>query len=160
MLMILLPVAAQDATIKYGYIPLLVIPAINLSAPVVSAPLSRELGTWDVSHINMEVAHLEHTPYFGSPGNTVIAGHLDKYGNPSIFFNLSSVRVGNQIEIWDGTSILIYTVTRQSIVSRNDLSILQNTSAETITLFTCYGTLDAASERYSLRYVVVAERTS
>jgi LPXTG-site transpeptidase (sortase) family protein len=146
-------VLAQDTRLAT-----IVIPSIGVEAPVVNAPFSRALETWDVSHLDMTVGHLEDMPWFGSGGNVPLGAHsVDSTGSPEVFYNLDAVQLGDEIIITEGNTAYHYIVLETRIVHETDLSILEDRSTETLTLFTCQtGSYDSTTNEYSRRYVVIA----
>jgi len=141
-----------------GQIGHLSIPSIGVEAPILTAPIGN--GTWDVSHLHMTVGHLQHLPWFGQASNVVLGGHsLDTEGNPDVFYNLSSVQVGDTITAYAGDQTFTYVVTEIRNVHYQDLSVLYPTNEERLTLITC----DSASyngSSYDRRDVVIATRVS
>lgn len=143
-----LPAHAQDNVVAE-----LSIPALNLQAPVLEVPLAYP--TWDVSHLAMNVGHLGGTGWVGS-GNLVLAGHsVSAQLQPDIFYNLHLLKAGDEIELNLNGTLHRYSVSEVRLVDVSDVSVIQATSNEQLTLLTC----DAASyngSNYQRRYVVVA----
>lgn len=136
----------------------LLIPSIDVTAPIGYAPIVD--GTWDVSHLNMNVAVLESMPQFGTANNVVLAGHSeDSDGNPDIFYQLDQVNIGDIIYVQLNGQTLQYVVTERFNVSQRDLRILHPTNDDRLTLFTC-DTDSYTKSGYLRRDVVVAKRVS
>ena len=147
-------IQAQDAAVTIS------IPSIHVTAPIVHAPYSLELGTWDVSHLYMNVGHMEFTPWVGMGGNIVLGAHSETIGEaaPDIFYNLNAVRVGDEIIITiDGVNY-VYRVVKTRTVASTDISILNATSTEVLTLFTCDIGSYGGNGKYGRRHVVIAQR--
>ena len=66
-------------------------------------------------------------------GNTAIAGHRD-----GIFRPLSRIRVGDEIVVRTPRGPFRYRVRATKITTPNDLSVLANRRAPSLTLITCY----------------------
>jgi LPXTG-site transpeptidase (sortase) family protein len=149
------PARAQAAETRIS------IPSISVDALIVNAPLSNELQTWDVSHLAMNVGHLEYMGWFGENGNIVLAGHsVAANGSADIFYHLDKVKIGDEITVEDAGVTYRYVVTLIRNVDRTDISILASGDVETITLFTCDVSSYSGDGTYNRRDVVVAQRVS
>ena len=109
----------------------LIIPAITLDQPVYDgtnmyATLAK--GIWRYP--------LGSTPDKG--GNTVLLGHRFTYTNPrGVFYFLNKVQNGDELGvIWNDTTYR-YRVTETLIVPPSQTSILAQTAAPTLTVYTC-----------------------
>ena len=70
----------------------------------------------------------------GHPGNSAMAGHRD-----GLFRPLKDVKVGDEIRFRTTREELRYRVTKTTIVTPDDLSVLEPQSGQaTLTLITCY----------------------
>ncbi len=69
----------------------------------------------------------------GVGGNTAIAGHRD-----SFFRRLEGIETGSVIEIATQTQLLRYEVASVTIVDALDVSPLEDSGEEKLTLITCY----------------------
>jgi sortase A len=91
---------------------------------------------------------------FGEPGNLELAGHRDSWFKP-----LQALARGDTIEVeWydtrhAGLRLRTYTVNTISIVAPEDVSLLAPTSADALTLVTCYpfGRSPRSPQRYVVR---------
>jgi len=101
------------------------VPRLEVSVPVLE-------GT-DEWTLNRAVGHIEDTAAPGTDGNVGIAGHRDGF-----FRALKDIRVGDEIEIETLTRVLRYQVERAWVVGPDDVTVLDDTAAPTITLVTCY----------------------
>lgn len=75
----------------------------------------------------------------GTHGNTVIFGHRFRYLPPmsNTLFKLDRVAIGDRITVrWHGAEYT-YAVTNKRIIEPTDLSVLQPTTEEQITIITC-----------------------
>jgi len=116
------------------------IDAIDVSAPIL----------WNITNKPKEVAdglsqgviHINGTSKPGEPGNVFITGHSSNYpwakGNyNSIFALLDNLVAGDKIQVNNNGSNYIYTVTDKKVVNPDDISVMQQTSDNRLTLMTC-----------------------
>jgi sortase A len=108
-----------------------------------------------VDDLKQGPGHYPQTPLPGEPGNAAIAGHRTTYGAP--FFDIDKLRPGDDIIATTYAGRFVYKVTGTTIVSPSDVSVLDNTPDDLITLTSCdpkysatnriivTGTFDAAS---------------
>ena len=118
------------------------IPRIGLDVPVLK-------GTSDAT-LDRGAGHVEDTAMPGTPGNSGIAGHRDGF-----FRGLKDVSVGDAIELETLRETQTYRIERTWIVNPDDVSVLDPTSAQSITLVTCYPFyfVGSAPQRYIVRAV-------
>jgi len=99
----------------------------------------------------------------GKIGTAVVAGHVVSSGDPDVFSELSSVRVGNKVVVTAGSMTRTYVVTRAAVVKKSALTRDadvwgQNTSTRRIVLITCDDELGYRSDGHRVaNYVVVAD---
>jgi sortase A len=119
------------------------IPRIRLDVPVLR-------GTSDVT-LDRGVGHIENTAMPGAPGNSGLAGHRDGY-----FRALKDVSLGDAIELETLEGTQSYRIERTWIVTPDDVSVLDPTPAQSITLVTCYPFyfVGSAPQRYIIRAVL------
>jgi len=146
---------ATAATTTQGQ---LVIPALSVNAPIVKSSLGDI--TWDISHLEMSVAHLDGTGWLDTPGNIVLAGHMENpNGGPELFSRLGTLKPGDEIFVRrEGGEERRFAVTQVKRVASTDVSIVEKTSDERLTLLAC--ALDSYSEAdgdYTEHQVVIAE---
>lgn len=146
------PLAGNGAT--------LVIPSLSLTTAIVHAPLDASIGTWATGHLGTNVGHFEYTPWLGQTGNVVLGGHsTHPDGTPSVFYALDSIQVGDTIVVTWGNVTAEYAVTGLRFVAIGDLSPLNPTRRDTLTLLTCAG-FNGETGVYEQRLVVTARRVS
>jgi sortase A len=138
-------IAAWQSTLAMAPLtPLAVlrIPRIHLEVPVLS-------GTSDLA-LNRGVGHIEETAMPGTHGNSGIAGHRDGF-----FRGLKDVGVGDAIELETLQGTQSYRIERTWIVPPEEVSVLDPTDAQSITLVTCYPFyfVGSAPDRYIVRAV-------
>ena len=80
--------------------------------------------------------HYPGSPLPGQPGNSAIAGHRTTYGAP--FGSLGSVREGDEIRVTTRDGDFRYVVDRISIVSPDQVEVLDQTDEARLTLTTCH----------------------
>lgn len=133
----------------------LVIPKLNLDAPVVEAPVANQ--TWQVSHLGQSVGHLAGTAKPGETGNVVMAGHVSLAdGQDGPFARLSDLQPGDEIILSSGGRRMAYQVSNTQIVEPTAIEVTYPSSASAgpeITLLTCTS-WDSVNQRYAQRLVV------
>jgi LPXTG-site transpeptidase (sortase) family protein len=106
----------------------------------------------------------------GSGGNSVFSGHVDQGFKPckngtvpppcqAVFWDVSSLRVGDEIEIRLAGKSYKYRVTSNQAVSAANGpwdQIVSSTEQETITMITCGGDFNRTTHEYNNRQVVTA----
>ena len=101
-------------------------------------------------------------PEPGEPGPTVIAGHVDSWSGPAVFYDLRLLARGDLVTVEgdDGTSAS-YRVTRIEQHAKSAFptaAVYGDTRASTLRLVTCAGGFDTASGHYLDNLVVFAEQ--
>jgi sortase A len=103
------------------------IPRMGVSEIVVSGV--------GVDDLKKGPGHYPETPLPGEPGNAAIAGHRTTYGAP--FFDIDKLKPGDDIVATTYAGRFVYKVTGSQIVSPSDVSVLENTPDDRITLTSC-----------------------
>ncbi|TYR75990.1 class D sortase [Rossellomorea vietnamensis] len=99
----------------------------------VKLPILRSASQY---HLKYGAGHLSGTVLPGQKGNSAIAAHRSReYGK--MFNRLNEVSVGDAITVNTRDGSYTYKVTDTKIVKPEDLSVLNNTTGETLTLITC-----------------------
>lgn len=95
-------------------------------------------GTW---HISPDKAvHMNESARIGDQSNIVIYAH----NKPHLFGNLKHIQTGDRIVLTDSNGIhKSYIVNNTSVVSPNDISVIEPTDTELLTLYTCTGFADS-----------------
>lgn len=142
----------------------IIIPAIDLDAPVASIGVEPVIQggqtyyQWLVPNEFIAGWH-ENSARLGQPGNTVLNGHHNVYGE--VFRDLVDVEEGDELIMYDEELQYTYRITTKEILPERDQPIevrLENaqwiapTEDERITIITCWPYTDN-----SHRLVVVAE---
>jgi len=138
------------------------IPAIGVDAPV--GPLYvEENGVLPPPEGNHVTGWWKQGPEPGENGPAVIAGHVDSYQGPAVFFRLHELRTGEEIFVdrADG-STAVFAAAR---VERHDKNAFPTTAVygdtpdPQLRLITCGGDFDDAQRRYLDNIIVYATRT-
>jgi LPXTG-site transpeptidase (sortase) family protein len=103
------------------------IPKIDLSAIVVEGTDHRSL--------KLGPGHLVGTSFAGAEGNAVITAHRDTF-----FRHIVELKKGDQIMVQRDGKTYTYEVSSQRIVKPEDVSVIQPTNDNRLTLITCYPT--------------------
>ncbi len=120
-----------------------VIPSLNIYLQIFPSEIRD--GKWEVA--DKGVSYLKTTAVPGEIGNSILYGH----NWTNLLGNLTKIRTGETIEIvFDDNLKKEFVVTLIQEVKPDDVSILNNTTDNRITIYTCSGFLD------SKRFVVVA----
>ena len=130
------PVSITDCLVR--------IPKINCTEPVKEGV--------DRNALAASLGHEPETALPGEVGNCVIAGHRN-YTFGKYFNRLNEVEIGDTIYIDTLDDTYEYTVEEIKVVEPTDLSVLDNTEDETLTLYTCTPIYIATH-----RLVIIAKR--
>jgi sortase A len=128
---------------------LLRIPAIDLAVPLLDGidEITLNRGVGRIPGMARKIA---------DGGNFGIAGHRDGY-----FRGLKDIGVGDTIEVLTLTDTFSYRVDDISVIGKNDLSVLQPSDNQILTLVTCYPFyfVGHAPKRYIVRAVLDQQDT-
>jgi sortase A len=106
----------------------IVIAAIQLDALVV------EGDDWEA--LKKGAGHHAGSANPGQRGNVVISGHDDVFGE--IFRYIGDLKPGDEITLYSKEAKYTYTVKNKRIVEPTDVSVMQPTTEQTLTLITCH----------------------
>ena len=149
------PTLAATATALPAVPDRIVIPAIDLDAPVVPVTWAvvevdgQEQPMWNLPETRAAGWHETSAP-LGVPGNTVLNGHNTTYGE--VFRDLYTLEEGDEIVVYAGEVAYTYAVTETLILPEagqpmevriENARYIQPTEDERLTLVTChpYGSL-------------------
>lgn len=104
------------------------IPAINVDAPIVQGDGWEQLKKGVGQHIGSA------NP--GQPGNLVLTGHNDVYGE--VFRYLEKLQAGDVVLIFTAQRQFVYVVTGSRIVEPTEVEVMNPTAEPTLTLITCH----------------------
>ena len=110
---------------KRSVIGRLEIPRLNLAVMVREGA--------DEGTLSRAVGHIPGTALPGNAGNVGLAGHRDTF-----FRALRNIRADDTIELQTTAGTYRYLVKSTRIVTPRDVSVLQASGGETLTLVTCY----------------------
>ena len=143
-----------------GYAVRLAIPAIKLDTPVQQGGIVEDAQgnpIWETRPF-VAVHYGELTALVGQAGNAVIAGHVVTLNEGNVFRFLYQLELDDQIQVWDDHDLeRDYHVVDVKLVPPSDVSVMDPTPDERLTLITCGGTFDPVKREFSDRLIVVAE---
>ena len=141
----------------------LTIPSIGVQTSLVHLGLTAQ-GTLQVPPTTSVAGWYTGSPRPGAVGSAIIAGHIDSYAGPGIFFRLSSLRPGDRVYVRraDGTlAVFRVTVVRQFPKDSFPTSAVYGATPDPeLRLITCGGTFDPQLGSYLSNTVVYAVETS
>ncbi len=137
----------------------LTIPAIGVQTPLIHLGLTAS-GALQVPPTASIAGWYTGSPRPGAVGPAVIAGHIDSYLGPGIFFRLSELRPGDRVYVRraDGT-LAVFRVTSVRMYPKDDfptVSVYGPAPDPELRLITCGGTFDYATRSYLSNVVVYA----
>jgi LPXTG-site transpeptidase (sortase) family protein len=137
----------------------LVIPAIGVSTSLVHLGLTSK-GTLQVPPTTSVAGWYTGSPRPGSVGSAVIAGHIDSYQGPGVFYRLSGLQRGDRLYVRraDGT-LAVFKVTQVQQYLKNAFpttAVYGATPTPELRLITCGGTFDYRTKSYLSNTVVYA----
>jgi len=133
------------------------VPAAGVPPDTITAPADDAVGVIQIPKIGVDQAvvegvgvedlkkgpgHYPGTPLPGEPGNAAIAGHRTTYGAP--FNRLDELKRGDPISVRTRAGTFRYEVSDSSVVSPDQVSVLDPTPDNRITLTTCNPKYSAA----------------
>ena len=119
------PPNAGHSTASQNLIGRIEIPRLGLSAMVVEGA--------DSGVLRRAVGHLPSTPLPGESGNAVVTAHRDSFFRP-----LKDIRKDDAIRFTTPSGKYFYRVVSMTVVEPSDLSVVNRTADETLTLITCF----------------------
>jgi len=119
----------------------LLIPSLNISAPIIADVDGNDKDAY-FKALQGGVAQYKGTSKPGEGGNIFIFGHSSYYWwDPGkykeIFRNLEDIKAGDDISVWNNSKEYKYKVTSTKVVEPTDVSVLNPTKNEQLTLMTC-----------------------
>lgn len=116
------------------------IPKIDVETPILVGvdPTNKE--SYE-SSLTQGVALMQGSSLPGMNGNIFIYGHSSanvKSPYEKIFSTLNNLIIGDQIIVYYKHNNFTYTVNEKKVINKDDLSVLQPTSDEILTLMTCW----------------------
>lgn len=146
---------------NYGLIPQTVeIPSIDVNAEIENVGIL-DNGQMGVPSNEDDVAWFEPGTMPGDKGNAVLAGHVDSYTGPAVFWDLGELEEGDEIIITDEAGeTLVFQVRKSVSYGRNDApidEIFGETDEHRLNLITCSGTFNRDEGTHDERLVVYTE---
>ena len=136
------------------------IPAIGVSAPVVRLGLNPD-GTLQVPSVFAEAGWYGGSAVPGSPGPTVIVGHVDSTVGPAVFYRLGDLAPGSVVRLlMGGGARRRFVVTRVAEYPKSAFPtdvVYGSTAAPTLRLITCGGRFDRSTGHYVDNVIVFAD---
>jgi Sortase domain len=137
----------------------LTIPAIGVQTALIHLGLTAS-GALQVPSAASIAGWYTGSPRPGAVGSAVIAGHIDSYIGPGIFFHLSQLRRGDRVYVRraDGT-LAVFAVTSVRTYPKEHFptqSVYGPTPDPELRLITCGGTFDYQLRSYLSNVVVYA----
>ena len=141
----------------------LVIPAIGVSTRLIQLGVTAA-GTLQVPATTAVAGWYTGSPRPGEPGGAVIAGHVDSYLGPGVFFRLQLLKPGERIYVRraDGT-LAVFTVTSVRSYPKTGFptaAVYGPSPGAQLRLITCGGTFDPATGHYLSNTIVYASLVS
>lgn len=141
----------------------LTIPSIGVQTQLIHLGLTSS-GALQVPPTTAVAGWYTGSPRPGAIGSSVIAGHIDSYLGPGVFYHLSQLRTGDRVYIRraDGT-LAAFSVTRVEMYSKDKFpteAVYGPTPDAELRLITCGGTFDPALGSYLSNVVVFATEVS
>ncbi len=137
------------------------IPAIKVSSTLQRLHLGKA-GELDPPTDFVHAGWYEGGPVPGQPGPAVLAGHVDNYKGPAVFFDLRRLTAGNQVYVTlSDHKTVSFTVRSVQLYSKGnfpDQAVYGATPDSQLRLITCGGTFDYSKRSYRSNVVVYASR--
>lgn len=137
----------------------LLIPALDIDSHVEHVGLD-EAGQMAVPAQAENVAWYKRGASPGQVGNAVIAGHLDSVTGPAVFFELGSLRSGDEVAVISAAgetrTFIVEQVATYSQYAIPLANIFGPTDGMRLVLVTCAGQFNNQTQLYSHRTVVYA----
>ena len=132
------------------------IPALQVDSDVQYVPFDGL--TWVVQNLQSQVAWLGNSQGPGAGGNTALAGHVTlRTGADGPFRYLDSLSPGDRITVYTAENVYSYRVREQRLVEDMDLSVMNVSTPNQLTLITCAG-WNGDLRQYLSRVVVFADQ--
>lgn len=145
----------------HGFLPVsLEVPAIGLKTQVEPVGVLPN-GQMGVPKNFDKVGILSPWTKPGEPGNAVIAGHLDHYTGPAVFFHLKDLTPGDKMYVADANGRkLTFTIREVTKFPTNEAPldrIFGPATSAHLNLITCAGKYNRKTNEHPMRLVVFSE---
>lgn len=139
------------------------IPAIGVRTSLVQLGLARD-GTLQVPTNFAVAGWYTLGPAPGELGPAVIAGHIDSYRGPAVFFRLARLGTGDEVRVTSQDGMVgvfrVYEVGRYPKTSFPTDRVYGDTATPELRLITCGGAFDQKARSYRDNVVVYARLTA
>ncbi len=137
----------------------LTIPAIGVRTRLIRLGLT-QAGALQVPSSYQVAGWYDRSPRPGATGSAIIAGHIDSYRGPGVFFRLASLHRGDRAYVRraDG-SLVVFRVTAVRLYRKTRFptaAVYGPAAGPQLRLITCGGTFDPALRSYESNVVVYA----
>jgi LPXTG-site transpeptidase (sortase) family protein len=158
------PTGASGVRPTARSVPLaLSIPAIGLNVPLSELGLNPN-NTVQVPTDFQEPGWYKFGPSPGQLGSSVILGHVDSYLGPAVFFQLRTLRPGDQVAVTLADGVVTHFVVRQvAMYPKTNFPTLQvygSHGYSALQLVTCGGVFDSQTRSYLSNVVVYTSLVS
>ena len=135
------------------------IPKLGVDAPMVAVGLAPD-GAMDIPQKASDVAWYRLGPAPGTRGNAVLAGHLDWMGARGVFARLHELGRGDQVVVRGANDVerryAVQWINEWRPGEAPIATVFEPTVPAALTLITCGGQFDRATQQYETRVVVRA----
>ena len=135
------------------------IPAIGVDSTLVDLGIADD-GTMQVPTDFQKAGWLTAAPAPGERGPAVIAGHVDSHRGPAVFYRLSELRPGDEVEVvQEDGDVVTFTVRGSAQFAKDDFptdQVYGPAPGPVLRLITCSGDIDPKSGHYLDNTVVFA----
>lgn len=139
------------------------IPAVHLKTKVEPVGIE-ESGRMGVPKLFDRVGILSPWTKPGEKGNAVIAGHVDHYTGPAVFYPLKKLKSGDEVIVSDSSGKkLTYVVKKVEAYKTEEApleTIFGKADQPKLNLITCTGRFDKKRQEHAKRLVVFTELAS
>lgn len=151
-----------DEAESIGIVPTKIeIPALKVSASVNGQGLNKD-GQMEVPDNGEDVGWYELGAKPGANGNAVIAGHVDDYTGPAVFFYLKNLKAGDLIHVYGKENEKVSFQVEKVVSYKKDeapLRVIFGPSQQPrLNLITCTGVYNRKNNEHEKRLVVYAKR--
>ena len=141
----------------------LTIPVIGVRTNLIRLGLTRS-GALQVPRTTAVAGWYTGSPRPGAVGSAVIAGHVDSYLGPGVFFRLRDLRKGDRVYVRESSGrVAVFQVMSVHLYTHSSFPralVYGPTPTPTLRLITCGGTFDYQTRGYLSNVVVYAVLTS
>lgn len=155
-------VSSTKLTPPYDGIPAgvrLKIPSLMIDAPIVAVGLNAS-GEVEPPDAPDTVAWYNLSPIPGTPGNSILAGHIDWMKSTAVFWELHNIKPGDVVHVSSpGQAEVSYVVEWVELYPFDQApldKVFASLYEPALTIITCGGKFDQATHNYSHRLIVRA----